>query len=178
MIPPAVERALELAAGMGFARSCRIEDGMLLHLLAARRGVERVGEIGTGCGVATAWLASAVPPGVPVVTSELDARLAEVATALFADDPDVRVLVGDWRAVLPAHAPFDLLFVDARDAKADVDAVVGLVAPRGTIVLDDFTPGWPGPDPRRTAWLEHPDLVAGELVTTPESSVIVAVRTH
>ena len=36
------------------------------------------------------------------------------------------------------EAPFDLLFVDANDAKDDVDAAVGLLAPGGTAVLDDF----------------------------------------
>ena len=64
-------------------------------------GVERVAEIGTGTGVGTAWLASALPPGVRLFTAERDERLAGAAAELFADDPDVDVLRGDWRKVLP-----------------------------------------------------------------------------
>jgi uncharacterized cupin superfamily protein len=139
-----VARAKSLADALGFARSCRDDDGKLLHVLAGRRGVERVGEIGTGAGVGTAWLASALPPGVALVTAERDERLARAVAELFADDPDVDVLEGDWRERLSPHAPFDLVFVDAGDAKDDPDAVLALASPGATIVLDDFSPGWEG----------------------------------
>ena len=66
-LPPLVARAKAAAEALGFDKSCRDEDGMLLHVLAGRRGIERVAEIGTGTGVGTAWLASALPPGVTVV---------------------------------------------------------------------------------------------------------------
>jgi predicted O-methyltransferase YrrM len=174
--PPLVRRAQALAAELGFTRSCRDADGALLHVLAGRSGVLRAAEIGTGAGVGTAWIASALPPGVPLFTVEVDASLAAAAARLFADDEDITVLAGAWRDVLPREAPFEFLFVDANDAKDDVDAVLGLLAPRGTAVLDDFTPGWPGPDPRREAWLAHPALSAVEVLTTPESAAMVAVR--
>jgi predicted O-methyltransferase YrrM len=174
--PPLVRRAHALAEELGFAKSCRDEDGALLHVLAAARRTGRVGEIGTGVGVGAAWIASSLPPGVPFVTAEADPELAAAAARLFADDPDVRVLAGPWRETLPAEAPFDLLFVDANDAKDDVEATLGLLAPRGMVVLDDFTPDWPGPDPRRIAWLGHPELVGIEVLTTPTSATMVAVR--
>jgi predicted O-methyltransferase YrrM len=63
--PPLVRRALELERELGFDRSSIPEVGRLLHLLAAQRGRMRVGEIGTGCGVGAAWIASALPPHVP-----------------------------------------------------------------------------------------------------------------
>jgi predicted O-methyltransferase YrrM len=78
-LPPLVARAKAAAEALGFDKSCRDEDGMLLHVLAGRRGIERVAEIGTGTGVGTAWLASALPPGVPLVTAERDERLAGAA---------------------------------------------------------------------------------------------------
>ena len=121
--PPLVRRALELAAAHGFERSSRPEDGALLHVLAARRGIARAAEIGTGAGVGTAWIASALPPGVPFFTAEIDPELAARAAELFADDPDVTVLAGSWRQTLPPEAPFDLLFVDGGKAKDDIEAV-------------------------------------------------------
>jgi predicted O-methyltransferase YrrM len=174
--PPLVERALALAEAVGFAKSCRPEDGALLHVLAARRGIARAAEIGTGAGVGAAWIVSALPPHVPFFTAEIDPELAAHARDLLAEDPTATVLGGSWRESLAPEAPFDLLFVDARDAKDDVDAAVGLLAPGGTAVLDDF---WADPgltDPRRDAWLQHPMLVAIEVWVTPERRAIVAVR--
>ena len=173
-MPPLVARAGEVALELGFERSCRDEDGALLHVLAARRGIERVAEIGTGAGVGTAWLASALRPGVPLYTVELDPERAAAAKALFADDADVHVLAGDWRYVLPEHAPFDLLFVDGH-AKDEPDAVLGLAAPGATLVMDDFSADWEGPDPRRERWLGHPRMTTVELGTGSNSRVLVAV---
>jgi predicted O-methyltransferase YrrM len=174
-VPPLVARAKATAEALGFAKSCRDEDGLLLHVLAGRRGVERVAEIGTGTGVGTAWLASALAPGVPLVTAERDERFAAAAAELFADDQDVDVLHGDWREVLPAHAPFDLIFVDGGCAKDDPDVVLALAAPGATIVLDDFSTDWGRHDTRRESWLAHPRLTAVEIGTGETAQVVVAV---
>lgn len=174
--PPLVGRALALAESLGFEKSCAPEDGALLHVLAARRGTGRVAEIGAGCGVGSAWLVSALPPETPFFTSEIDPGLAAEVTALFSDDENVHVLSGPWRDTLPVEAPFDLVFVDASDAKDDVDAVVGLLAPGGTAVLDDFRFAFETPDRRRDAWLDHPLLTAIEVWVTSDRRAIVAVR--
>ena len=174
-IPVLVVRARAAAADLGFERSCGDDDGRLLHVLAGRRGIERVAEIGTGAGVGTAWLASALPPGAPLFSAEIEPRLARAAAHLFADDPDVHVLTGDWRLALPPHAPFDLLFVDGGGAKDDPDAVLGLAAPGATIVMDDFSATWEGPDPRRERWFGHPRVVSVELGTGGDARVLVAV---
>ena len=145
-------------------------------MLAARRGTTRAAEIGTGAGVGAAWIASALPPGVPLFTSEVDPELAARAAELFADDPDVTVLAGSWRETLPAEAPFDFVFVDGSDAKDDVNAVVGILAPGGTAVLDDFWHDPPLPDERRDSWLQHPLLATIEVWVTRERRALVAVR--
>lgn len=179
MFPPLVQRALELAREQGFERSCIPEVGRLLHVLAAARGRGRVAEIGTGAGVGSAWIASALPPGVPFYTAELDGERAAAAAELFREDADVHVLSGDWRELLPPQAPFDLLFFDAAKQlrpREDGALAVGLLAPGGIALLDDLTPGRPGLDPVRDFWLEHPELAATELLTTPTSAAILAVR--
>lgn len=174
-VPPLVARAHAAARAVGFGPSCRDEDGMLLHVLAARRGVERVAEIGTGAGVGTAWLASALPPGAALYTAEPVAERAAAARVLFAGDPDVHVLEGDWLVVLSAHAPFDLIFVDGGGgAKDDPDRVLGLAAPGATLVMDDFYAGWACPDPRRERWFGHPRLSAVEVGTGGSATAIVA----
>jgi predicted O-methyltransferase YrrM len=170
---------LELERELGFERSSIPEVGRFLHVLAGQRGRARVGEIGTGTGVGAAWIVSALPPPVPFVTVELDASRAAAASRLFTEDENAKVLHGDWHELMPPEAPFDLLFYDGggkQRPELDGDEVIDLLAPGGTVVLDDLTPGLPGPDPVRDFWLEHPRLAAIELLTTPTTALILAVR--
>jgi len=172
VVPPLVERALALSERAGFTKSCSPETGRLLQVLAGQRGRTRVAEIGTGCGVGSAWVLSALDPDVPFVTVELDPRRAADAAELLAGDENATVLHGDWREELAREAPFDLLFADGGRAKAD-EEVLGLLAPGGTLVLDDLTPGYDGHDRVRELWLGHPRLVAAELQISPREAVIV-----
>jgi predicted O-methyltransferase YrrM len=172
VVPPLVEKALALAERTGFGRSCSAETGRLLQVLAGARGLERVAEIGTGTGVGSAWILSALDPDVAFLTVELDEARARDAAELLAEDVAARVLHGDWRELLPAEAPFDLLFADGGRAKAH-EEVIGLLAPGGILVLDDLTPGYADPDPVRELWLGHPRLVATELQVSPREAVIV-----
>ncbi|HEX4930805.1 MAG TPA: class I SAM-dependent methyltransferase, partial [Gaiellaceae bacterium] len=154
MLPPLVERALALAEQAGFTKSCSPETGRLLQVLAGQRGRTRVAEIGTGCGVGSAWILSALDPEVAFVTVELDEQRAAEAAELFAGDDNATVLQGDWREVLAGEAPFDLLFADGGRSKYDAE-LLGLLAPGGTLFLDDLTPGYADPDPLRELWLHH-----------------------
>ena len=176
--PPLVVRAQAAARELGLEVSCSPEAGALLHVLAARRGVFRVAEIGTGYGIRAAWIVSALPPGTPFVTVAADPRRATEVARLFESDPGVQVLAGDWRELLPAHAPFDLLVSHTGEKHADVDveSTVGLLAPGGTVVLDSRASGRSLPDPARELWLGHPWLAAVEVWTTPATAAIVAVR--
>ncbi len=125
------------------------------------------------------------------VTVEVDDQRAAACALLFADCPNVRVLHGDWHEVLPPEAPFDLLFFDGggwkrsppAQMRAESERALELVAPRGVVVLDNLTPehlrpadGPAWPDALRERWLGSEELVATEVLTTPDSSAIVAVK--
>lgn len=172
MLPPLVERALELSELAGFTRSCSPETGRLLQVLAGQRGRTRVAEIGTGCGVGSAWILSALDPAVAFVTVELDRQRALEAAELLSGDENAKVVEGDWRKVLPAEAPFDLLFADGGRAKHH-EQVLDLLAPGGSLFLDDLTPGHEGRDPVRELWLDHPRLLAVEVQISPREAIIV-----
>jgi predicted O-methyltransferase YrrM len=173
VVPPLVERALELAHRLGFEKSCSAETGRLLQVLAGQRGRLRVAEIGTGCGVGSAWLLSALAPDAAFLTVEPDGERATAVEELLAGDDHARVLRGDWLDVLPAEAPFDLLFADGGKSKRRPE-LVGLLAPGGTLVLDDLTPGREvDGDPVRELWLRHPRVTAIELQVSTREAVIV-----
>lgn len=180
-LPPVVSRALDLSGRLGFFSSTRHETGRLLAALAASR-TGTLAELGTGCGVGSAWLASGMSAGSRVVTAELSASLAAQVSELFAVEDRVEVVAGDWSA-LERYAPFALLFVDVRDAKRSPDAVADLIEPGGMVVLDDFTPcaGWPPVyegrvDVMREQWLTDERFTAVEVMVSVDSSVVLAVR--
>jgi predicted O-methyltransferase YrrM len=130
-------------------------------------------------------------PGASFVTVEVDDDRAAACARLFAASPNVRVLHGDWHEVMPPEAPFDLLFFDGGGWKrsppaqmsAESERALELVAPGGVVVMDNLTPEhvWPAdgpewPDALRGRWLGDEALVATEVLTTPDSSAIVAVK--
>jgi predicted O-methyltransferase YrrM len=178
-----VALAMQLAEERGFDLSCTPEVGRLLHLLAGHQRSGVVGEMGTGCGVGAAWMATALQPDVTFVTIEQDPERAAAAATLLRDIPKVRVIRGDWREILP-YGPFGLLFVDAAEPKRERPGeAIEALAPGGMIVLDDLTPEerrpeeWRGrPDPVREIWLRDPRLTATEILVTPDMAVILAIR--
>jgi predicted O-methyltransferase YrrM len=181
-LPPLVAAAVALARRVGFAYSCQPEQGELLRLLAAGVGPGIIGEVGTGCGVGLAWLATGAVPEATLVSVEHDTGRAAAAGALFADLPNVTVVAGDWR-VLPG-APFDLLVLDGGGQGKGTEEQLApqrWLRPGGLLVIDDFTPltGWPPmyegrPDAARLRWLRHPRLAAAEVRIAPDSATIVA----
>ncbi len=91
---------------MRFDRSSTPEVGRLLAMLVAARPRGRLAEIGTGCGVGSAWIASALGPEAVFVTVENDEERAAAVGRLFAELPNLRVLLGDWHALLPPRGAF------------------------------------------------------------------------
>jgi predicted O-methyltransferase YrrM len=174
---------------MRFDRSSIPEVGRLLAMLAAARPRGRFAEIGTGCGVGSAWIASALGREAMFVTVEDDEERAAAAGRLFEELPNLRVLHGDWHVLLPSEGPFDLVFFDgghwkSGDVAAESEHALELVAPGGVVVIDDLTPEalWPEdrrgrPDPAREFWLEDPRLRAVEILTTPRTAAILATKT-
>jgi predicted O-methyltransferase YrrM len=143
----------------------------LLAVLAAGR---RAAEIGTAYGGGAEAIASTA---ASLVTVELDPDRAAAARETLVGCPNVELLVGDWRELLPHRAPFELVFVDGGGPETKTDpAILDLVVPGGLLVLDDLTPGRPGPDPVRELWLAHPDAVGVEILTTPASAALLVAR--
>lgn len=149
-------------------------------LAASRQGT--LAELGTGCGVGSAWLISGAPKGASIVTAELDPHLARDVKEIFADSTNVEVISGDWRT-LEQYAPFSLIFVDVRDVMASIDVLADLLEPGGIAVLDDFTPSayWPPivdgqVDTIREQWLTDERFAASEMLIDPDASLIIASR--
>ena len=135
--PPLVQRAVTLAASRGFPHSCSQQVGRLLRVLA-----------GSGDGTAAeTGIRSGLGPGSRVVTVEHDADRAAAAASLFAADPRVTVVAGDWRRL------------------ADFT------------VSSTWPPTFAGRRDRvREYWLTNPRLLTTEVLMTATSTAIVGVK--
>jgi predicted O-methyltransferase YrrM len=138
----------------------------LLRTLAAGRDVA---ELGTAFGEGAAAMAETART---VVTVEVDPARAAIARERLAPFANVELVEGDWRIL---EGEFGLVFADGGDY--DWERILALVARGGLLVKDDLTPGRPmAGDPVREFLLGDPRLAAAEILTTPQTAAIVAVR--
>jgi predicted O-methyltransferase YrrM len=159
------------------------DAGRFLAVLAAGCVGGRIAESGTGVGVGTAWLVSAMPADCVLITVEIDAARANVAREVLAADPRVEVITGDAIEVLPERAPFDLMFADG--GGRDRFDLVSLLRIGGRIVNDDVTPRRALPadspflidDPKRRSFFDDPRLISAEVVLPDlQNSLLVGTR--
>jgi predicted O-methyltransferase YrrM len=123
-------------------------QGALIYLLALIRGARRILEIGTLGGYSTIRLARALPADGRLISCELEAKHAEVATANvaragLADKVEVRVgpAADTLQAMVDAGdtAPFDLVFIDAdkENNRVYLERALKLTKPGSVIVVDN-----------------------------------------
>jgi predicted O-methyltransferase YrrM len=177
----------EQGAGDASAPSCCMPCvGRLLAVLAAGCREGRIGEIGTGVGVASAWMASSMPADCMLVTVETDKAKAAHATRLLADDGRVMVLNGDARELMPTCAPYDLLYADGgHHDRASYASLVDLLRVGGQLVTYHVTPlaalppDSPSPtrDIKRDFFFGDPRLVSTEIVLPDQrNSLLIGTR--
>jgi predicted O-methyltransferase YrrM len=141
----------------------------LLRVLAAGRDVA---ELGTAFGEGAAAMAATARS---VVTVEADPERAAIARTRLARFSNVESLEGDAYELLRGRGPFGLVFADG--GSYDWETILELTEIGGLIVKDDLTPGREvDGDPVREFLLRDPRVVATEILTTPASAAIVAVR--
>ncbi len=196
--PALVERAVAAARQIGFPVTAADPGhgrgsaslpgtGRFLAVLAAGCRGGRIAELGTGAGIGSAWITSAMPADCTLMTIEIDPGRAAAAAAVLAADPRVQVLAGDWTALLPPLAPFDVIFADAGVRDQSVfGQLVDMLTLGGRIVLDDVTPLAALPpdsplrnrDPKRALFAGEARLAWTEVVLPDlRNSLLVGTRT-
>ncbi|OYN90033.1 O-methyltransferase [Parenemella sanctibonifatiensis] len=172
-LPPLVSKALSAALSSGYIETTRSETGRFLAVLAAACTAP-IAEIGTGSGVGAAWLRHGATDAVTVLTVEADDALAEVASAVFADD-GIEVMHGDWEDVRP-RGPFGLLAMDAAiAAQLPQPELIESLVPGGMLAIDDFGQ-FDGRHGLRSGLLENPGCVAAEVRIAEDCLIVLATR--
>jgi predicted O-methyltransferase YrrM len=151
-LPAHLPRLEEVTAAQGFAMASDHATGALLRTLAAAKPGGRLLELGTGTGVATAWLLDGMDAASRLTTIDNDGAIQATARSLFAGDSRVTFVVEDGIAWLETQAAsaappqFDLIFADSWPGKYTRRAeALALLAPGGFYVVDDLLPqpNWP-----------------------------------
>jgi predicted O-methyltransferase YrrM len=122
--------------------------GAMLRLLAASKPGGRFLELGTGTGVATAWLLEGMDAQATLVSVDNDEAVQQVARDTLGGDKRLTLEIRGGLEFLhdqPA-ASFDLVFADALPGKYEgLERALAVVKVGGFYVIDDMLPqaNWP-----------------------------------
>ncbi len=159
--PPSVLAAIEAAtAAAGFSMPSEMLTGSLLRTLAASKPGGAFLELGTGTGLATAWLLDGMDAAARLLSLDNDPAVQAIAQAHLGSDPRLRFVCQDGdeflRAASAQPARYDLIFADTWPGKYRLlDETLALLAPGGLYLVDDMLPqaNWPADHPPKVAAL-------------------------
>lgn len=133
---------------IGFSMSSDKYVGSLLKTLVASKPNGHFLEIGTGTGLALAWILDGVDPSSKIISIDNDLNLIKVASGAFNEDPRVHFICADGEQWIKEYngVGFDLIFADAWPGKYSIiEKALDMLNPGGFYVIDDMLPqsGWP-----------------------------------
>ena len=184
-LPDALAAIEADTARCGFAMPSERRTGSLLRMLAASKPAGRFLELGTGTGLATAWLLDGMDGASRLTSIDIDRRVSAVAKRHLGRDRRLDLVVGDadqWLRQAGA-ASYDLIFADAMHGKYVMfDHAWRRLGQGGIYVADDMLPqaNWPvGHQARVDGLLDLLDARADCAVTrlTWTTGLVIAVRT-
>lgn len=140
---------IEIASqAIGFSMPSDLQTGALLKTLVASKPKANVLEIGTGTGLATAWLLAGMDADSLLLSIDNESTYQSVAERVLGDDTRFQLVCTDAGNWLEENKDqkFDLIFADAWPGKyANLDAALNSLSVGGLYVIDDMLPqpNWP-----------------------------------
>jgi predicted O-methyltransferase YrrM len=184
--PAALAAILRETGDLGFSMASEPRTGSLLGTLAASKPAGRFLELGTGTGVATAWLLAGMDRHSRLETVDSDPEVVAIARRHLGADPRVTFHLEDAAAFIERQAPadYDLVFADAWAGKfSHLEQALALVRVGGLYFIDDLLPqpNWPeGHAPKVAALVERLAAVDRFVATKLAwaSGLMILVRTR
>jgi predicted O-methyltransferase YrrM len=185
-IPPPrpIPQIQEQTVALKFGMASEPLTGALLRTLAASRPGGRLLELGTGTGLATAWLLDGMDQTSTLTSVDNDSLVQAVAVECLGDDPRLRLIHMNAIDFLGNQTPqsFDLVFADALPGKYEgLDLALAVVKPGGFYVIDDMLPqtNWPAGHAEKAQVLTERLARQEDFTFVPmvwASGIIIAVR--
>ena len=141
---------IEIASeSIGFSMPSDWQTGALLRTLTGSKPKANVLEIGTGTGLATAWLLAGMDAESSLVSIDNETLYQSIADRILGNDARLQLICTDAGKWLDENEDqkFDLIFADAWPGKyANLDATLNSLSAGGFYVIDDMLPqpNWPG----------------------------------
>jgi len=183
--PPAVLIGiLERTKALNFGMASEPRTGALLRVLAASKPSGRLLELGTGTGIATAWLLAGMDAATTLISVDTDPEAQAVARKALGADPRLTLITEEGASFLRRQIPlsFDLVFADAMPGKYEaLEEALKVVKPGGFYIIDDMLPqpNWPEGHAEKVPVLLDRLARDGQFLICPmawASGVEVAVR--
>ena len=182
-LPPGYERIREATDELKFSMASDLETGRLLRTLAASKLSGRCLELGTGTGLATAWIAQGLDEKSSLISIDNDELLLNVARK-YINDNKIEFIVAnayDWISNYDGKK-FDFIFADAMPGKYELfEETIALLNRGGYYIIDDMLPqpNWPiGHDEKVNQLIgkmeERNDLVITKMNWS--TGIIIAVK--
>ena len=140
---------IEIASqSIGFSMPSDLQTGALLKTLAGSKPKSSVLEIGTGTGLATAWLLAGMDADSVLTSIDNEPTYQSVAELILGSDARLQLICADAGEWLEENSDqkFDLIFADAWPGKyANLDATLNSLSTGGLYIIDDMLPqpNWP-----------------------------------
>jgi predicted O-methyltransferase YrrM len=145
--PVAVAEIERRTIQLGFDMASEPRTGAMLRMLAATKPRGRLLELGTGTGLATAWLLDGMDAEARLTSVDVDPAVQSIARAVLGHDERLEIITEDGCEFLRRCTDtFDLIFADAMPGKYELlDVALALLRPGGIYVADDMLPqaNWP-----------------------------------
>jgi predicted O-methyltransferase YrrM len=147
-LPAGFVRIQTASQAIGFSMPSDLQTGALLKILAASKPACLFLEIGTGTGLATAWLLAGMDADSTLVSLDDELLWQEIAREVLGHDDRLDLIRADAAEWLETNHDqrFDLIFADAWPGKySQLDAALTLLNKGGLYVIDDLLPqpNWP-----------------------------------
>jgi predicted O-methyltransferase YrrM len=179
-IPRITERTTEIQ----FPMASEPLVGAMLRTLAASKPGGCFLELGTGTGIATAWLLDGMDIRSTLISVDTDEEAQLVAKDFLGADRRLTLVISDALEFLRSQSAesFDLVFADAMPGKYDgLNVALDVVKVGGFYIIDDMLPqpNWPEGHATRVPVLIEQLAANRNFEILPivwASGVVVAVR--
>ena len=143
--PPIVKDIEEATASIGFTLGSDHFTGSLLRTLAASKPGGAFLELGTGTGLATAWILDGMDPLSRLITVDREEKHTSIARRFLGHDPRVTFQQMDGLDFISSMRKqgitFDLIFADMQPGKFQArEETLQLLANGGIYIVDDLLP--------------------------------------
>jgi predicted O-methyltransferase YrrM len=162
--PSAYDSIKKATEARGFLQMSELSTCSLLKTLAASKPASKLLELGTGTGLATAWILDGMDNDSVLTSLDNDETLLNIAKENLGIDKRLTLICtdgGEW-IKKNSRTKFSFIFADTWPGKyTHLDEALEMLEPGGLYIIDDMLPqaNWP---------YGHADKVA-QLMTTLDS---------